>query len=199
MLTTPTTGPTEQTNAKHPNEITNPLLNFERGLSLSASILIQTLTTPETAASLGVSQNGGTSYEVTNGSTNPELLESGPFVFVQGKSNTPQGAQDIVQRVSALAVQNLAERQKALNAPASTYITVNEVVPPTTPELRKANKLRAAGAAGALGVFAGLAAGFAFESFATRQSLRRSNSTTPLSAGQDAEQDDAPFMTSLRS
>ena len=199
MLTTPTTGPTQQTDAKHPNEITNPLLNFEQGLSLSASILIQTLTTPETAASLGVSPNGRTSYEVTNGSTNPELLESGPFVFVQGTSTTPQDAQGIVRKVSALAVQNLAERQKALNAPASTYITVNEVVSPTTPELRKINKLRAAGAAGLLGVFAGLAAGFAFESFATRQNLRRSNGTSPLSPGANAGQDDAVFMPSLRS
>ena len=30
LLTAPRTGPTEQIDAKHPNEITNPLLNFDR-------------------------------------------------------------------------------------------------------------------------------------------------------------------------
>ena len=169
LLTTPTTGATERIDAKEPEALTNPLLNFDRGLSLSASILIQALTAPETAASLGMSPNGGTSYEVTNGSTNPEALESGPFVFIQGTSITPQGARDIVRRVSALAVQDLAKRQKQLKVPASTYVTVNEVVPPTEPEVRKVRKLRAAGAAGVLAGLASLAAVFAFESIATRR------------------------------
>ena len=136
-------------------------------------MLIQNLSTPETAASLGVSPEAATSYQVTNGSTNPELLESGPFVFIEGTSVKPQDAQDIVRRVSALASQELAERQKEVDAPTSTYITVNEIVPPTTPEARNTKKLRAAGAAGMLAVFAGLAAAFAFESIASRQKLRR--------------------------
>jgi hypothetical protein len=199
VLTTPTTGPTQQIDAKSPNEITNPLLNFDRGLSLSASILIQALTTPETAAALGVSPKSGTSYEVTNGSTNPELLESGPFVFIQGISIDSQTAQDIVRRVSALAVQDLAERQRGLNAPTSTYITVTQVVAPTTPEPRRTNKLRAAGAAGMLGVFAGLAAGFAFESIATRQMRGRSNRTDQLVPKADADQSELLSVTSPRS
>ena len=60
LLTMPKTGPTEQIDANRPNAITNPLLNFDRGLSLSASILIQALSTPETAAALGISPKGGT-------------------------------------------------------------------------------------------------------------------------------------------
>jgi hypothetical protein len=175
VLTAPRTGPTEEIDAEHPNAITNPLLNFEQGLSLSASILIQSLTTPDTAESLGLAPNGGTSYEVTNGSTNPELLESGPFVFIQGTSVTPQGAQDVVRKLSALASRDLAERQKKLNAPPSTYIAVNEVVPPTAPEVRQVRKLRAAGAAGALAVLAGLAAAFAYESIATHVKPSPSN------------------------
>lgn len=198
LLTTPTTGPTEQIDAEDPNAITNPLLNFDQGLNLSASILIQTLSTPETAASLGISTEGGTTYEVTNGSTNPELLVSGPFVVIEGTSITSQQAQDIVRRVAALATQDLAERQRALNAPASTYISVNEVVPATTPEALKTKKLRAAGAAGMLGVFAGLAAGFAFESIATSKKQRLSNRTAQLRPGLDAGRDNALFVTSLR-
>jgi hypothetical protein len=194
LLTAPRTGPTEQTDGKHPNPITNPLLNFDQGLSLSASILIQALTTPETAASLGVSPKGGTSYEVTNGSSNPELLESGPFIFIQGTSTKPQDAQDVVRRLSAVATQDLAERQKQLDAPPSTYITVNEVVPPTAPEVRQVGKLRAAGAAGALAVFASLAAAFAFESIATSKESRRSNRTGPR-RHKEPDEDDALFMT----
>jgi uncharacterized protein involved in exopolysaccharide biosynthesis len=198
LLTTPRTGPTQEVDTKYPNAITNPLLNFERSLSLSASMLIQTLGTPETAASLGISPRGGTSYQVTNGSTNPELLESGPFVFIEGTSSTPQDAQDIVRKVSTLSVRNLADRQKELEAPASTYITLIEVVPPTTPEPRNVRKLRAAGAAGTLAVFAGLAAAFAFESIKTREMLRQSNRAGRLTTGRDANQDEILFVTSLR-
>jgi hypothetical protein len=198
LLTTPRTGPTEQVDAKHPNAITNPLLNFEPGLSLSASMLIQTLGTPETAASLGISPSDGTSYQVTNGSTNPELLESGPFVFIEGKSTAPAHAQDIVRRVSAVATENLAERQADVNAPTSTYITLIEVVPPTTPEPLNTRKLRAAGAACALAVSASLAAAFALESITTNRKLRRSKRTGQPTPEMDADQDETQFVTSLR-
>jgi hypothetical protein len=199
LLTAPTTGPTEQIDAEDSNAITNPLLNFDQGLNLTASMLIQTLSTPETAASLGISKQSGTSYEVTNGSTNPELLVSGPFVVIEATSITSQQAQDIVRQVAMLAAQDLAERQKELNAPASTYISVNEVVPATTPEALETKKLRAAGAAGVLGAFASLAAGFAFESIATSKKHRWSNRTAPLEPGLDADRDNALFVTSLRS
>ena len=198
LLTMPKTGPTEQIDPKHPNAITNPLLNFDRGLSLSASMLIQALSTAETAAALGISPTGDTKYEVTNGSTNVESFETGPFIFIQGTSLTPQGAQDIVRRVSALAAQNLAERQDKLQVPTSTYITVNDVVPPTPPEARRTRKLRAAGAAGALAVLASLAATFAFESIATRHELRRSTRTGPMRHRPATDQDATPFATSLR-
>jgi hypothetical protein len=197
VLTAPRTGPTERIDEEQPNSITNPLLSLDTGLSLSASILVQALTTPETAASLGVTPEGGTSYEVTNGSTNPELLQSGPFVFIKGTSTVPQDAQDIVRRLSELATADLDERQRQLDAPPSTYITVNLVVPPTAPEMLQVTKLRAAGAAGALAVFAGLAAAFAFESIAAHQQRRRSNRTDPLRDGPlDTDQNEALLLTS---
>jgi hypothetical protein len=199
LLTTPRTGPTEQIDSKQPNEITNPLLNFDQGLSLSASMLIQTLSAPEAVASLGISPGGDTSYKINNGSTNPELLESGPFVFIEGTSTSPEDAQDIVRRVSALAPKDLAMRQKELDAPTSTYITVTEVVPPTTPEPLKVKKLRAAGAAGVLAVLASLAATFAFESIASHRPLRRSSSRDRLESTVDADEGkDALLVSSLR-
>lgn len=199
LLTSPRTGPTQQIGGKPPSEITNPLLNFDRGLSLSATMLIQNLTTPEAAVLLGVPPGGDTWYQVTNGSSNPELLESGPFVFIEGTSVKPQDAQDIIRRVSALAAQELAERQTEVNAPPSTYITVNEIVPPTTPEARKTKKLRAAGAAGMLGMFGGLAAGFAFESIANRQKLRRIKSADQLRPEAHTDEGESLVVTSLRS
>jgi hypothetical protein len=198
LLTTPRTGPTQRMDARPPNEITNPLLSFDRGLSLSASMLVQNLGTAETAATLGMRPGSGTSYLVTNGSTNPELLESGPFVFIEGNSVKSQEAQDIVRKVSALATEELADRQRELSAPQSTYITVTEVVPPTTPEARNTQKLRAAGAAGILGMFAGLAAGFAFESIASHQMLRRPSRTDQLPPKTDADQYEPSVATSLR-
>ena len=72
-----------------------------------------------------------TSYQVTNGSTNPELLESGPFLFVQGTGPSAEAAQDITEKVSAMAAEVLAQRQDELDAPASTHITLQVVVPPT--------------------------------------------------------------------
>jgi len=165
---------------------------------LSASMLIQTLSTPEAVASLGISPGGDTSYEVNNGSTNPELLQSGPFIFIEGTSASPEDAQDIVRRVSALAPKDLAMRQKELDAPTSTYITVTEVVPPTTPEPLKVKKFRAAGAAGTLAVLASLAAAFAFESIASHRKLRRSSRRDQLESRVDAEDKDAQLVSSLR-
>jgi uncharacterized protein involved in exopolysaccharide biosynthesis len=195
LLTAPRTGPTAELASEQPKAITNPLLNFEQGLNLSASMLIQALRSPEMSASLGVSPGDGTSYEVSNGSTNPELLESGPFVFIEGTSSSPQDAQDIVRRVSALATQELAEQQEEFKVPESTHITVHEVVSPTSAQAPKAKKLRAAGAAGALGVFASLAAGFAFESITTTRVRRQSNSRS-RSPELESDRVNVPLLTS---
>src|SRR5262249_5271124 len=92
VLTLPTTGASQPADPKHPPDLVNPLLNFDKGLSTSAAILIQALSTPETAQDLGVPPGGQTWFQVTNGSNNPELLITGPFVFVQGNSNTKAGA-----------------------------------------------------------------------------------------------------------
>jgi len=179
VLTAPPTGATTGVGGKNPFGITNPLLNFDQGLSLSASILIQALLSPETVSTLGLRPNDKTSYEVTNGSTNPELLITGPFLYIQGTSSSPEAAQDIVRKVAARASVDLAARQEQLNAPASTFISVSQVVPATPAVALKGGRLRAAGAAGVLAVVASLSAAFAFESFATRRK-RRSKAAAPL-------------------
>jgi hypothetical protein len=164
VLTLPTTGASQPADPQRPPDLINPLMNFDKGLSTSAAILIQALSTPETAEALGVPPGGQTWFQVTNGSNNPELLITGPFVFVQGNSNTKTGAMDIVKKVEERARLELANRQKELKAPSSTYITAVEVVPPTTPSALGGSRVRSAAAAAALGLIGGLAATFGFES-----------------------------------
>jgi hypothetical protein len=173
VLTTPPTGGTLAPDPEQPFGLTNPFLNFDHGLSMSASILIQALGTPEMAAQLGTAPGSPTSYRVTNGSTNPELITSGPFVFIAGESATAAAAQDIVRRVIDLAKIELANRQKELSAPPSTFITISEVVPPTTAEAQGGSRMRAAAAALAFGFIASLTAGYAAESFASARERRR--------------------------
>jgi hypothetical protein len=173
VLTTPTTGGSLPVDPNHPNGLTNPLLNFDRGLSTSASILIQALSSPEIAAQLGITEGSPTGFKVFNGSSNPELLTTGPFVFIEGQSSTPEAAQDIVVKVAARARAELANRQKEVEAPESTYITADEIVPRTTPEARKGSKARAAGAAAAVGFIAALSAALGTESFLDNRARNR--------------------------
>lgn len=173
VLTQPLTGSSQPADPDKPRDLMNPLLNFDRGLSTSAAILIQALSTPETAAELGVPPGGDTWFEVSNGSTNPELLITGPFVFITGNSSTKEGAKDIVRKVAQRAQFELADRQKEVKAPESTYITAVEVVSPTTGETAGGSRIRSAAAAGALAMIASLAATFGFESFMQARQRRR--------------------------
>jgi hypothetical protein len=184
VLTTPLSGGTESTQPGHPNPITNPLMNFEQSLALTASIVIQQLNSPVTAQSLGVSPGDTTAYLVTNGSTNPELLQSGPFIFVQGNGASPEAAQDIADRVSAMASEVLAQRQAELNAPESTHINVQVVVPAGAGQPLTGSPKRAAAAAGALAGLASLVAVYGFESLMTHRRRRRAEKAAK--AGKDS-------------
>lgn len=168
------TGGSQPSNPAEPRWLTNPMLNFERGLSMAGSIVIQALRTPETAAALGVGPGSDTKYTINNGSSNPELLITGPFIFITGESGSADAAKDIVERVAQRARMELEQRQESLNAPPETYIRVVEVVPPTTPQaLTGASKGRAAAAALGLGLVATLTAVFASESIIQARRPRR--------------------------
>lgn len=173
VLTTPLSGGTESTQPNHPNPVTNPLMNFDASLALTASIVIQQLTSPEVATSLGIVPGGTTGYTVNNGTTNPELLQSGPFVFVQGTGPSAEAAREITQKVATMAATVLDERQDEVNAPASTHIELQVVVAPTTGRALTGSPLRAAAAAAALAGLLSLAAVYGFESLMTQRRRRR--------------------------
>jgi hypothetical protein len=179
VLTVPPTGGSLMPSPNHQPMVTNPLLNFDQGLSMAATILIQALGTPEMATELGAPPGGSTTYRITNGGTNPELLTAGPFVFIAGEAAAAAPAQDIVRRVIDRAKLELAARQRELDAPESTYLTISVVVAPTTAEAQGGSRMRAGAAALALGLIASLAAGFAMESIAAAWRRRRGRDAKP--------------------
>jgi hypothetical protein len=180
VLTSPRTGPSTSPDPDRPPVPLNPLLNFDQGLNTSAAIVIQALLKPELAVQLGALPGGDTTYEVNNGSINPELLITGPFVFITGESTSAAGAEGIVRRVAAQARAELASQQLRVDAPRDTYIAIDEVVPPTAPKELRAGKARSAAATLGLGAFAALAAAFAAESIAAARRERRRRVEVPV-------------------
>ncbi|WP_182907176.1 hypothetical protein [Microbispora sp. H13382] len=179
VLTVPRDGGSLPADPKFPNPVTNPLVNVDSGLGLSASILIQGLTTGEVAQQVGVTPGGRTTFKVSNGTTNPELMITLPFVVISAEAPTAQEAHDVVARLGRIAKEKLVEQQRALGAPRATYLRAFEVVPPTTPEEKTGSRLRAACVALAMGLFLSMAAAFAVESWARSRRARRSGAAEP--------------------
>lgn len=173
VLATSPVGSSVSTDRSGPPALVNPLLNYDYGLSTSASIIIQSLNSPEMAAELGVVPQGESAYKVSNGSTNPELLVSGPFIFIDGESRDPAAARALVQKVAKRVARELAARQKDLEAPPQTYVTANVVVAPTVGESKGGSRGRAGAAAVGIGLIISVASGFASDSVATRWAQRR--------------------------
>ena len=146
--------------------------------------MIQQLTSPETATSLGITPGGHHQLQVNNGTTNPELLQSGPFVFVQGTGPSAEAAQEITQQVSAMAATVLDQRQDEVNAPGSTHIELQVVVPPTAGKAAARQPAAGGGRRGALAGLASLAAVYGFESLMTHRRRRREERERAKSLGE---------------
>ncbi|MFB9628739.1 hypothetical protein [Nonomuraea helvata] len=190
VLTVPVSGGSVPSNPDYPNPRTNPLLNYNGALNVSASILLQALSAPETAARLGAPPGGQTTYIVHNGSPNPELLANGPFVIIDVKSPSAETAHALAVKLVQQAKIELAARQKLVQAPPSTYIQLTEMVPPTSPQEQRGGKSRSAAAVLVLGLFAGLTAGFAAESVATGLRRRRQGEPAPEEPAASAPRDE---------
>lgn len=170
VLTTPTGGGT--LSPKPTGDRTNPLLQFNDSLRTTASILILAMNTPETAAQLGIRPNGDTKITVNDGHTNPDLLavaNNGPFVYIEVRSQSPAASRNIVLEAEQIVRDKLTQRQIALRAPKSTYITVTEVAAPVT-KAKRTMKLGAA--AGALGMVIVFGLGVAYTVDRVRQDRR---------------------------
>lgn len=182
VLTIPTTGGTISQDPNKPTGLTNPLLNFGDGLKTTSAILIQAMNTPEVAAELGV--GGATKLTVNDGSAIPALLGvSGPFVYLEGEGASATDAHDVVVRAQDRVRAELENRQKALGAPPITYIKLVDVVPASTPEVKRGSQFEIAAAALVLTVIGGLSGAYAAQRLLTGRRRRAA-----LAAGtQDAE------------
>lgn len=177
VLTTSLLGRSEEVGGTQRPALTNPLLNFDNSIILSTSIIIQELNSPRMMRALGAPPGGTTTYLVSDGNTNAELLQSGPLIFVQGSGPTPEAAEEITERVGAMAARLLAERQGELDAPRSTYLEIDEVVRPTAGRKLTRSPLRAGAAAVTLAGAVSIAAALAFDRAARS---RRRSSERPL-------------------
>ncbi|GAA4225317.1 hypothetical protein FHR32_003373 [Streptosporangium album] len=175
VLTIPATGGTLSSDPTRPIGLTNPLLQFSDGLRVTAGILILSMNTPEVAADLGVVKDGPTQITINDGRTNPDLLgisTNGPFVYVEVQSRSAAAAQDVVLKAKQRIRRELTNRQQALRAPRSTFISVVDVVPSSTPEAKMTGKLTAGGGALFAVLFIGL--GIAYGVTQIRAGRRRS-------------------------
>lgn len=160
LLTVPKAGAT--LDPSKPAGIINPLLAFDASLTTTAQLLTQVLLDPAVYAQL-TQNNPDIKCEAGDGGLR------GPFVQVVCKAPTPQGAQATVDGAFKRLREELVARQKKLGAPESTFINVETVVEPTEATLLVGGKLRAAGAALALGLAASLTSAFAIESIMQRR------------------------------
>ncbi|GLW08797.1 hypothetical protein Misp01_39270 [Microtetraspora sp. NBRC 13810] len=162
VLTTPATGGTLSQDPDQPPGLTNPLLQFSDGLRTTAGILILSMNTPEVAAKLGVVDGGPTTLTIDDGRSNPNLLGlEGPFVYIEAGGTSPAVVRDTVAGAQALVKQELADRQRQLKAPPSTYIAITQMVPVSTPKADMGDKVTATGVAFAGVLTGGIAVGYA--------------------------------------
>ncbi|WP_460370610.1 hypothetical protein, partial [Actinocorallia lasiicapitis] len=155
VLTTPYSAPKVD---GRPADTANPLLNFDKGLSLSASIVMTAISTPEVTKELGASPKGDPAFTINSGNPNPEALAQSPFLFITGRSTNPGEARAIVQRVVDKARSVLAFQQELRKVPRQAFITLSVITPPIEPLPERAGKLRAAAIALGSGGVASLGA-----------------------------------------
>jgi len=167
---------------------TNPMLGFSNDLKTASSILIWSINAPEVAAELGAAEGGPTQLTVDDGRTNPKLLDgNGPFIYVVGESTSRDEARNVVIRAQQRMREELLDRQKSLGAPPETYLTMVDVVVPTTPKVTISDKIKVGGAAFALSLTVGLGAAYVWQSSRLRRAAggRSKHHDTELESSQD--------------
>jgi|1186.fasta_scaffold01663_3 hypothetical protein len=143
MVLTPTTyGGTLSQDPTKPNDLTNPLLNFNTSLQTTSAILIQAMSTKDVLDDLGAA-TGGTQLIINDGRTNPDLLGlNGPFLYIEARSLSAQEAHDTVVAAQKVMKEKLTELQNAVHAPEQTYVSIEDVVSPTAPKATNARAVK---------------------------------------------------------
>jgi hypothetical protein len=165
VLTAPLGGPMVSANPAR-NPTLNPLLDFDDGLNITATLLIQHLKSPARVQELTTTAEGD-GYTVDDGKID------GPFINVIATSRYRDNADSMVRRVIARARTELDDLEHLLRAPQATYITVGEAVTPTLPDGPTRGKSRAAGTILLLGTAGGLTITYLADAYLTRRTRRR--------------------------
>lgn len=167
VLTSPAAGGRYTANTK-PEDVVrvNPLLQFDGSLTTTAQILTQILGDPKTAEELA----GKGSTAVYTANTGPV---GGPLLFITSEADSAESAEGLVDKVLGKTVAELAEQQKALNAPEQTFITAQILVKPTTASAKIGGKVRYVGAATVVLLLLTLASTFAADSIMTKAKRRK--------------------------
>ena len=198
VLVTPAFGGTLSQDPTAPTGLKNPMLSFGSDLQTAAAILIYTMNTSEAMAQLGAVRGGPTKLTIDDGRTSPHMLDNrGPFVYIAAESTSRAEATDIVVRAQKRMRQELIDRQASLDAPPQTYLAMVDVVPPTTPEVKRADRIKVGGIALVLSLVFGLAIAYAWECLrASRHRLADDEldvAQAELSADERAESADTGF------
>jgi hypothetical protein len=164
VLITPALGGTLSQDPTKPIDLTNPMLSFSNNLKTASAILIQAVNTPEAIAEVGAPKGGPTKVTIDDGRTNPGLLDNnGPFVYVVGESTSPTEARGVVVRAQKWMRQDLVDEQTTLGAPPETYLTIVDVVAPTTPKVIRTHKIKVGALASMLWLVSGLSVAYAWQ------------------------------------
>ncbi|MFI9594593.1 hypothetical protein [Nonomuraea sp. NPDC052265] len=134
VLATPVNGGTVNTD-RTKQGLTNPFLSFNDALKTGASIVILAMNTQDVWTELGAPKDGPTEITIDDGRTNPNVLDiNGPYIYIRVDSESPRQATTVLMAARERVASELFRWQKALGAPANTFITSTDIVPPSRPE-----------------------------------------------------------------
>ncbi|MEU6414810.1 MULTISPECIES: hypothetical protein [Microbispora] len=126
----PPSGGTLSFDPDRPEGLTNPLLQYNDSLRTVAGILIVKMNSSSALQELGITDDSPTKLVVDDGRSNAELMgivSNGPFVLISVTSNSRAAVSDMMTRVERRMRDELIKEQRALGAPAGTYIAMNRV------------------------------------------------------------------------
>jgi hypothetical protein len=168
VLASPVNGGTINSD-KSKQGLTNPFLSFNDALKTGASIVILSMNTQDVWTQLGAPKDGPTEITIDDGRTNPNVLDiSGPYIYISVDSQSPAKATSVLAAARKRVASELFKWQKALGAPANTFITSTDIVPPAKPEADYSSNWQNGIGAGVLCLLGGLAVAYGVTRRGTR-------------------------------
>jgi hypothetical protein len=164
---------------QHSANPTNPLLTFDDGLNVTASLVVQALSTPQAAASFGVVPGQDTLTVKNSGGVGSGAEGAQPFISAAAESSDPNRAMNIVAAVTARAQSELSGLEHDLRVTRRDDVVVADVIDPQPGKPDRANQVRAASIGVLGGLLLTLLAVWACEGLRNRRIRRARTRTRP--------------------